>query len=592
MSISNADIGSAKSEESLLLDILFLEDCLKNNHLPDNLDYYCKSESVKVRKLALLISLKMNVHLVEKYFSVADPNAAIRALMLARCKDVSVLKKYIFDRTPEVRIAVLQALGQVVLDKTSQNVLLPSLLHLINDTSVKVRSLFCKTLKKFSDIDSSYILRMFDKEKEGTFIYAAEDESLEIRTELLSLLECLIREDTASEVFKFVVDMLNDDSLALRIKCMKLLSKISKNFCIGRETSDLFWLVLSTREQNVKMNRHLVDVLSSIHFADISSVISLFKDIIFKNFENRTVMSILKRAIRRNSELFLNVLSVESKYCASTNASADVPGHENAKRSKVDSPFVFSSPEQRSNYKVEYLCDLLILHEIGKIRSIEINDKIKKDMLALQAIMKKPEASKAEELSSILKILEDCDNAKPEAFEDVFNILRTMRTVSSVGKFLKDYFLNFVNGDVKNILLIPYKFKFGRKKFKRMLKIHHVNFEDVDFGSTIAFIKEILKVFIRHPQCATIRECSFTVHQKESSPFQDFPTELWVEVQCSRICREMKIVIQSGDDYLLFDIKKSMKIVVDCKDSKLKCYVGVVIGKDILKLTSETEISD
>ncbi|ELA41625.1 uncharacterized protein VICG_01373, partial [Vittaforma corneae ATCC 50505] len=247
------------------------------------------------------------------YFSVDDPSATIRALMLAKCKDITVLKQYIFDRTSEVRIAVLEALNQIALDEAAQNALLPSLLHLINDTSVKVRSLFCRILKKFSDIDSSYVLRMFDKEKEGTFIYAAEDESLEIRTELVSLFECLIRKDTASEVFKFVVDMLNDDSLDLRIKCMKLLSKISKNFRIKKETSDLFWLVLSTREQNVKMNKYLVQVLSNIYFTDILGVVSFFKEIIFKYFENRSVMSILKKIVGRNSKLFLKKMFDESK---------------------------------------------------------------------------------------------------------------------------------------------------------------------------------------------------------------------------------------------------------------------------------------
>ncbi|ELA41626.1 uncharacterized protein VICG_01374 [Vittaforma corneae ATCC 50505] len=262
---------------------------------------------------------------------------------------------------------------------------------------------------------------------------------------------------------------------------------------------------------------------------------------------------------------------------------------ESAKRSTVDDLFVFSSSEQRANYKVEYLCDLLILHEVSKIKSIKLSDKIRKDMLALQLIMKRPGISKSEELFNILKLLEECCGAKADIFEGVSNGLKTIRTVSSVGKFLKDYFLNFINDDVKNILLIPYKFKFDRMKFERMLKIHCINFEEVDFNSIIAFIKEILKVFIKHPQYANIRECTLTVHQKGNSSLQDFPVELWIEVQCTKIYKEMKIVLQSDNDYLLFDVKKKTKITVDCKDGGFKCYIGVLIGKDILKLTPESE---
>lgn len=623
--------------EPHLFDILFLEYCLNNNIIPKNLEKFSKSESIKVRKLSLLIIQKYTTFSINSFFSINDPSSDIRAIILKECTDISILKLYVYDRNENVRLAVLEAFNKIDLDEETQNDVLSYLLHLINDTSFSVKLNFCKILKKFTKINSLIILRLLDKEKEGTFIFGIEDESVLIRKNVLDSLEYFIREDTKLFVLNFVISLINDDSIKIRIKSIKIIKKITKNFRIKLDCNNLYWLVLSNKEQNIIIRKYLVKILSNIHFDNILEIKDFFKENIFKNFENRNILKILNKIIDRNKQIF-----IEEKEM-----------------------FIFSNKNNRNNYEIEYLCDLLILNNkliLGKcnylenglndnilinivtndnrndltnngtngtltnvdntLSSTQLDKKILKDMNVFKTVLKRPEENKINEYKTIYKIFEN------ENIEIIIEQLNNTRTITSFGRFIKNYFL--LEKNIKNILLVPFKFKFNRKKFNKLILASQLDFTDNfdnnfksdnnnidsninsnnindntltninsninsnDFSSNNlkVLIRKILKMAIKRTKYGDVRECNFLVKLSQENTFNyDFPSEFWIEISSNKFYKEMRFVIESENTKLLFEVDKSgkMKIMIDVS-KVVKCYLGVLIKGEILRLTTETEV--
>lgn len=121
-----------------------------------------------------------------------DPCSSVRAFALKHVKSLSILKSFFNDSNTDVKIAVLEALNKIQLGKKQQKKVIAQLAAYINDKNVCVRLEFSKLLKNLSLIGISKLMQMFDKEDIGTFIFGAEDESVEVRKEILNSIFTLV----------------------------------------------------------------------------------------------------------------------------------------------------------------------------------------------------------------------------------------------------------------------------------------------------------------------------------------------------------------------------------------------------------------
>ncbi|KAM0680915.1 Integrator complex subunit 4 [Glugoides intestinalis] len=574
-------------KEDLMLNVTLLEACLVNgsmeHHSEDWLDECITSQSSLIRKLAVQLTIKMGFEIPRKCI-FNDPCASVRAIALERCRDLVVLKEHIRDRNSNVKIAVLGSLSQITLGKTMQDILLPDLLPLMDDQDPRVRVQFCKILRMFSEADTSILFRMFDKEQEGTFIHGAEDESLEVRLALVSALEVLVCEGIATVTFNFLCDMLNDDSADMRLKAMRLLSVISRRFKIQKDTKELFWILLCLREKDEKLNKYLLRTITNLSFTDLSVVSSLFKYL-----EDKTVMKTVKKLVKRNKELFLEGL-----------------------RERM---FLFSDVEQRQSYTIEYLVDLVILElniepdmtiksyiKRNKDKCEKNVEMIEKNMRDARRMMKSGKRVFQDEIVSIVKVLDRYDSLS-EYYGGIKEPLKRIRTVTSVGKFIKESLLgSFLpdEGQVEkksfpsdeelvkiraHLESIRYRFRLDTRHLRQLSKGC-----DLNLKSILKYARLFGKGVLKSPGQIGMKNYNFSAYCKSNLKTFALPREVLVEIETEEEDKDVKFILQSREDYLFFEIEKRQLITVDCIES-FQCYIGVVIKGTVVKLTNEQVIS-
>lgn len=571
------------SEAQLLLDVLFLEECMDNGTIPENIISFTTSESAKVRKLALLLC-KLGGFCLDSKFST-DPTASIRSFYLSNLvigsssvKDIHLdaIIPHISDRNPSVRIAVLKSIRSLSLSPQTQNRLLPSLLHLINDTSSEVRLLFCKLLKKFKDLKTSLILGMLDKEKDGTLIYGAEDELVRIRLATVGAIRWFVREDTAAVLFDFLLDLLND-SQDVRLRCMRLLRKIIRKFPIKKKSHEVHWLVLSSGNQSLAFTSTLIGVLTHLEYANLEELKITFTQSLFHRFDTRTVLGILDGVVKRNVGLFSH------------------------------GP-VFSTDVQRQSYSIEYLCDLLLMS-----KGIEMVEEKVGDINALNSIIGGGECSELRELYDILydcntkntinsevkqvKVDESKGNSNGDCgyydditiLERINNRMKAVRTITRIGKFIKEYFEKLgdvgIERGILGILIIPYKFRFSKRRLNSLCNKRNLN-SSSSLTTAVKIMRLIIKMLIKCPEWMEMRDCGITVKRVLSGG--DFPTEIWLKVRGDR---KMKVVIEDigMTGQLVFKLEDELKITVE-ENCKLIGYVAIEICAALVRVSAITEI--
>jgi len=410
---------------------------------------------------------------------------------------------------------------------------------------------------------------MLDKERDGTLIYGAEDELADVRLGTIAAIKCLVREDTAGVLFDFLFDILND-SQDVRLRCMKLLSRISRRFQIRKTGHDVQWLVLSTgshqRGHQDQAAACLIRVLTHLGYESLDELKTAFTQSIFRRFDSRTVLGILDGVIRRNRGLF-------------------------------GAGPVFSSAEHRESHAIEYLSDLLLMSR-GVLGEHSLEEG---DLRVLRSTMAEGECG---ELVELLGIFEEMRPGSVSELGEMNRRLRGTRTVTSVGRFLKESLVRLEEeGSFVSVWLIPYKFRFRKGDFERCVKhvnrrhmkhmnevhtngVHmngrHTNRIHVKHMMSLAV--KLIKAFIRHPSRMRIRECGVTV--KRVAAGGDYPTEIWLK---TRGRKGMKLVVEGEGGRMVFGLEREMKITIE-EQGKLWCYVGLKLKGRIERVSGISDL--
>lgn len=630
------------SEQELLDQILFLERCIQLKERPENIKFYGKSESPKVRQLAAFLNISLNGNCID-IVSFDDPSSLVRSTALLYCKDLDILSIYLKDTNSIVRISVLKSLNKMVLTREEQNKMILNLLPLINDKELSVRILFSKLLSKFYLISSEIIVKMFDKEDFGTFIFGAEDENVEVRIQMVKSMKKLIKVETADCAFEFLTDLLNDDSLSVRIYCIKLLYCITKKHKITKNFQSLFGLTLCSRERNENILKYLIKTLSNLKYLDMDIIPH-----IIRTFDLKDSFFLLKKIIKGNEQLFRDRLK--------------------------ENKFLFSNQEQQDNKSKEYLCDILILKTLED-STIETESLDKSYQEALTSIeSKKPirkefkmqirNLFKSKHLNTIINSFSSdhhlnndsgykenplsLDNSTSIHFSDNISYSNSLKIVkysdnetsnsntiayegnytnriikylneelnkiecsSEIEKILK-FSLILIIKNPRKIILFLYRFGFSIKRLERLVKKYQ-NYQ-YDYCSLFKILKKVLKKLLinRNLSVFNYKVSLDSCFYNSKDQLSEFRFEIELNDHLKGVC----LVLEQNDEQLIFPIANSLKepsnplkqdssilkndkiinfsifLSLKCIPSGIKYYLGAKSHNWLTKISEISEISN
>lgn len=571
--------ADSDSEHQVIQSILFLGVCIRNSVIPDNIEAFCRSCNSKIRYLALK-ACKGNDELIGKYFRADDPSSSIRQVMVGRSASLSEIVSSFRDSNSGVKVAALKALSRLRIGRADQNIFIMDLLPLINDKEHEVRLLFSKVLRKFSKLTGEVLAKLFDKEDIGTLIYAAEDEYEDVRAESVVSLRYVIKKKVASDGFDFLMDILNDDSLRVRELAMKSMYSICRKYTITKESNGLFGVLVCLREMSPILKKFLLKIVARIRYKDVSIVSHLFST----DLEDGEVLETVRKIVRRNTNVFRDAAKTTL--------------------------FIFSKNGDRSLYKIEYLVDLVIMQELMRTTDLHISDQVRKDIdsasvLPRRCMVGTVELSKIQGL--LTNFLLDVCKTGPEGggmteIDDAFrDQVKSVRTITAFGKFIKEYLLNLPLG-ITNILLIPYKFKFGGRSLRRLIDKYGINLVNegpvVEIG-VLSLVKELVDIFVCSPGHLVLNEYSLSLPETITRQ-SGLPVEFDVQIDCKVRSRDIFLVLESGGTRISYPARSTVHVLLDDCPSSIACHLACRVpcrqsgpedGAVMLGITPKTEMN-
>lgn len=533
------------SEHQTIQTILFLDRCVRSSTVPDGLEVLSRSENSKIRLLALK-SCQGDSRLVKKYFRMDDPSSAIREAMISRSHSLPEIVLCLKDSNSGVKIAALRAISRLSIDRAVQNMLIDDLLPLINDREHEVRLLFTKILRKFNKLSNEALMKMFDKGGMGTLIYAAEDEYEDVRGEAVISLCHIIKKKAALSGFDFLMDILNDDSLRVRELAMKSMYKISKRYTIVKEEGGMFGVLVCLREVSPVLRRFLLKVVSQVRYRDTLIVSHLFN----VGLEDREILETVRKVVKRNTDVFLDAMR--------------------------KSGFLFSNDEDRTLYRTEYLVDLMVMRELMGATDLEVSDVVRKDLGLI--MLPKYHVSGTMELRKIRDLLDSLDGHNAIAFLEE---MRRMRVVTAFGKFVRDYLLGFPLC-VSSILLVPYKFRFGKSHLRNLIIKHKMSLSSESpcaEASMISFVMDLVDTFISHPRCLELREYTLSLPEMVVR-YDRLPVEFEAKIDGKDGLRNVFLVLESVDGRVSYPARNTVHVLLDDCPPSISCYLACKVRGD------------
>lgn len=603
-----------KAEHQTLSQILFLNECIKSGKIPEdipNFESFCTSGNSKIRQLALRICWS-RTKLISRLFNIDDPSSSIRKVMVRNSRSIQEIAVFFKDCNPEVKIAALKSILSLKLSEEEQNRYAMDFVALVNDREYEVRLLFAKCLKKFDSLQENILVKLFDKEDIGTLIYAAEEEYEDIRKEAMSSLPYILKEDVATVGFDFLIDVLGDDSLAVREIAMKSMYKICKKFTIKKDSGSLSSILNCLREMSPVLKKYLLKIIRILHYEEPSIINCLFNT----KLEDLEILKTIDEIVKRNRRIF--EIAVLRSY------------------------YVFSTEEDRKTYRMKYLADLVILRKICKRNSILVNEKTKMDWKMTDGLLKKNrtpilELEKVQEkikvfidrmrtdgitetlveenkikrtkhnvisnvsnnnneldsvdneldsanndLNSVYINLSQTSNKSTILFTDVLQTeIRKLRLGTSFGKFLKG-FISDLSNNQENIFLIPLKFCTKKDLFKKLSKKYKISLDnkkhEVSLGC-LGLIFELIETLKKNSKILCLKEykfeCPYVIRRTKGCPI-----EFHVECAFENTNKNIFLVLESGSSKLFYKIEPVVHIILDNYPSSFISYIACKVGSE------------
>eukprot|EP00866_Antonospora_locustae_P002329 jgi/Antlo1/2329/1791 len=173
---------------------------------------------------------------------------------------------------------------------------------LIRDKSENVRVVAARSLKYLNFPSAG---DLFDKSRNGAFVYGLEDEYRRVRGETIKSMYFLCCESIKSETFDFLVDLLNDDNKEIRVLVSCVLKKLSKKFIWEISPDNLNLVVLNLEEISDKISRNLLSFCSNVRYTE--ETFYIFQTLVDKIYLGKNVGYIYRcihKMVENNVQLF------------------------------------------------------------------------------------------------------------------------------------------------------------------------------------------------------------------------------------------------------------------------------------------------
>lgn len=208
-----------------------------------------------------------------------------------------------FDENTRIRVSASRILYKLhTKSRKLRESIAERLCALIRDKSESVRAVAARSLKYLSFPSAG---DLFDKSRNGAFVYGLEDEYRNVRGETIKSMYFLCCESIKSETFDFLVDLLNDDNKEIRVLVSRVLKKLSKKFTWEISPDNLNLVVLNLEEISDKISRNLLSFCSNMRYTE--ETFYIFQTLVDKIYLGKNVGDIyrcIRRMVENNLQLF------------------------------------------------------------------------------------------------------------------------------------------------------------------------------------------------------------------------------------------------------------------------------------------------
>lgn len=208
-----------------------------------------------------------------------------------------------FDENTRIRVGASRILYKLhTKNRKLRESIAERLYSLIRDKSENVRAVAARSLKY---LNFPSVGDLFDKSRNGAFVYGLEDEYRHVRGETIKSMYFLCCESIKSETFDFLVDLLNDDNKEIRVLVSRVLKKLSKKFIWEISPDNLNLVVLNLEEISDKISKNLLSFCSNVRYTE--ETFYIFQTLVDKIYLGKNVGDIyrcIRRMVENNMQLF------------------------------------------------------------------------------------------------------------------------------------------------------------------------------------------------------------------------------------------------------------------------------------------------
>lgn len=295
---SGHEHGACPDECQAYHQMLYLEHCLRTAAAPAALHDFLASSSSRVRRLAQLVAEQQGIAVRSM---LNDPCSTIREAYLRKTECLDDLLRSINDENRFMRVRILRRIQAIAIPPERRMEVLQALAEYINDKDYPVRLEFARTLRVFRGLRPDFIAQLFDKKDLGLFIYGAEDEFYDVRETLVRSINTFVTPETIALIFDYLIDMLNDESDAVRRAVVHMLKRLSRRHALAVDDSQLSFILDSLEECDSCIKEGILGLIAHLRYRSIAVYFQLLKQ---QSIADAVVLRCLRQLVQHNHQLF------------------------------------------------------------------------------------------------------------------------------------------------------------------------------------------------------------------------------------------------------------------------------------------------
>lgn len=296
--------------------IVYLENILHRGFPVDHeeIKEMLRHGNAKVRKIALMLHYKHFPGVEVPTSLQRDPHHAIREMYLMQGEGLGIhsMVKQTQDENPRVRAAAIWQLTRFAGDERYRMKILRPVCRAMRDRELSIRILASRALGEFAGIPDEVVQKLLSKQVAGSedpeicgaLVYGIEDEYSDVRRNTVASVYQLTSAGTASKVFDFAADSLNDEDHRLRETCTFYLKELSTKYVLAVDSEIVRQICESLKERCGKVRANILELLGNLRYED-TDVFDILASHIGADNNPQDMLRCLGKVTANNRKTFL-----------------------------------------------------------------------------------------------------------------------------------------------------------------------------------------------------------------------------------------------------------------------------------------------